>query len=78
MDYFHKGGGGFRVNPKVLGHFECTNNFGILGRQVFGHFLQTFLEEVRNEAAFFGNVPYYMATVMSKYGCGIEVHSRKI
>ena len=32
MDFFHKGGG-VRGNPKVLGHFLCTNNFGILGRK---------------------------------------------
>ena len=30
MDFFQKGGG-IRGNPKVLGHFLCTNNFGILG-----------------------------------------------
>ena len=32
MDFFQKGGG-IRANPKVLGHFLCTNNFGILGRK---------------------------------------------
>ena len=32
MDFFHKRGG-VRGNPKVLGHFLCTNNFGILGRK---------------------------------------------
>ena len=32
MDFFQKGGG-IRGNPKVLGHFLCTNNFGILGRK---------------------------------------------
>ena len=26
-------GGGFRANPKVSGHFLCTNNFGILVRK---------------------------------------------
>ena len=25
--------GGIQANPKVLGHFLCTNNFGILGRK---------------------------------------------
>ena len=33
IDFFHKvgggGDGGFRGNPKVLGHFLCTNNLGI-------------------------------------------------
>ena len=32
MDFFQKGGG-IRGNPKVLGHFLCTNHFGILGRK---------------------------------------------
>ena len=46
MDFFHKGGG-IRGNPKVLGHFLCTNNFGILGRKGGGvdqiqKFLDTF------------------------------------
>ena len=26
-------GGAVRGNPKVLGHFLCTNHFGILGRK---------------------------------------------
>ena len=32
MDFFQKGGG-IRADPKFLGHFLCTNNFGILGRK---------------------------------------------
>ena len=28
MDFFQKGRGGFQSNPKVLGHFLCTKNFG--------------------------------------------------
>ena len=32
--FFHKGrGSGFQSNPKVLGHFLCTNNYGILVRK---------------------------------------------
>ena len=32
MEFFHKGGGGFRGNPKVLGHF-CAPTILILGRK---------------------------------------------
>ena len=47
MDFFRKWGGGSEANPKVLGHFLCTNILELLvekgggwpNPKVFGHFL---------------------------------------